>query len=212
MTEDTSRRERKKLKTRLELVAAARQLIADGGVADLRVADITAKVDVALGTFYSYFETKDDVVEAVVAEVLGPFADAAGDYGDQAEDPAVAMSVAIQELARICATAPDIPRLLVRLDDASARFERIVWHRAEPLITRAIDSGRFRVAGNDPEFVVRVVLAAVFAMLRAREGTGVDLDPQDAALLGLQLVGIDHDEALAISSLKQPELAVGAAV
>lgn len=210
MVEEMSRRERKKVKTRRELVEAASHLISVGGVAELRVADITDKVDVALGTFYSYFETKDDIVEAVVADVLGPLADAVGDYGDRADDPAVAMSVGIRELVRICEQNPELPQLLVRLDDAGGRFERILWARASPIIGRAIASGRFRVGGAPPDLVVKLAIAAVFTMLRTGAEKGVVLDERDAAVLGLQLVGIEHDEAVAIAALDLPDFAAEA--
>lgn len=52
-----------------ELVAAARRMFAERGVTATSVADIVRTAGVAQGTFYLYFETKDDVVLAVVEEI-----------------------------------------------------------------------------------------------------------------------------------------------
>src|SRR5438309_22869 len=113
-----SRRERKRLRMRNELLDAARALIAERGVSGLRVSDVTERTDMALGSFYSHFETKDDIVAAVVAETVTSLADAIGDVGDHLDDPAEAMSVGVRKLIELCRTDPELARLLVKLDDA----------------------------------------------------------------------------------------------
>lgn len=51
------------------LVEAAAALFAERGVANTAVSDIVKAAGVAQGTFYLYFQTKDDVVLAVVDEL-----------------------------------------------------------------------------------------------------------------------------------------------
>jgi AcrR family transcriptional regulator len=59
---------RKAARTRLKLLAAAAELLADGGeAAALRVGDVARRAGLAHGTFYRYFEDRQAVVEAVVA-------------------------------------------------------------------------------------------------------------------------------------------------
>lgn len=209
MTTEPNRRERKKQRTRTELVAAARELIAESGVAELRVSDITDRVDVALGTFYSYFDGKDDVVEAVVAEALRPLADAVGDYGDTADDPAIATAVGVTELIRTCSDDPQLARLLIRLEDAEPRFERILWDRAAPIIRRAIETEHFTVGRNDTDLVVKVAIAAVFAAIKARSELEIADAPKDVAVLVLQMLGVDHERAAAIVAQDLPVIAPG---
>jgi AcrR family transcriptional regulator len=59
---------------RSDLLAAAAELCAERGFSAVAVADITAKAGVAIGTFYRFFDTKDDVVtgirEAALVEVV----------------------------------------------------------------------------------------------------------------------------------------------
>jgi AcrR family transcriptional regulator len=54
---------------RAELVSAASRVFADRGVANTAVSDIVKAAGVAQGTFYLYFDSKDDVVLAVVGQI-----------------------------------------------------------------------------------------------------------------------------------------------
>jgi AcrR family transcriptional regulator len=51
---------------RRDLVLAAYQLIAESGLEELRTRDIAAKVGINISTLHYYFETKEDLIEAVV--------------------------------------------------------------------------------------------------------------------------------------------------
>src|ERR1019366_10151396 len=62
------RRQRRANETRLRLFRCALQLIAERGLSDVTVEDITEAADVGKGTFFNYFETKDQVL-GVMAEI-----------------------------------------------------------------------------------------------------------------------------------------------
>lgn len=61
----TSRGER----TRAALVAAARKIFERDGYLNVRLSDIPAEAGSASGTFYTYFNGKEEIFEAVLAEV-----------------------------------------------------------------------------------------------------------------------------------------------
>lgn len=72
MDTPTSRGDR----TRLRLLAAAREVFEDLGFQDSKLSDITAKAECSTGTFYLYFTDKKDVLhvilEQVQSEMLNP--------------------------------------------------------------------------------------------------------------------------------------------
>jgi AcrR family transcriptional regulator len=197
----TTRVSRKRERTRSELLGAARALIAERGVADLRVSDVTERTDVALGSFYNHFETKGHIVEAILADTVSALADAIGDVGDHLDDPAEAMSVGVRRLVGLVDSDPDLARLLVRLEDAEPRFERMIWERSERIMRRGIESGRFRV--EDGTLALTIAIAGVLATIRARVDGRVGADAgTDCATALLRAVGIPHREAVRIA--KEP--------
>lgn len=64
----TGRREERKAQNREKLLAAARTVFAEKGLGEATARDIVRATDLATGTFYNYFEDKEDVFRAVVRE------------------------------------------------------------------------------------------------------------------------------------------------
>jgi len=67
MNESLSRRERKKRETRQRLMEAALRLFQEQGYDRTTVGQIAEEADVAKGTFFNYFETKEAILPALVA-------------------------------------------------------------------------------------------------------------------------------------------------
>ncbi len=72
MTERTmsSRRERRKEETRQRLIEAALTLMQEKPFEYLTVEEITERADVAKGTFFSYFPTKEHLLQAYLHEMV----------------------------------------------------------------------------------------------------------------------------------------------
>lgn len=56
-----------------ELIEAAEELFRQDGYEQTTVSDIVRKVGVAQGTFYYYFESKDDIMDAVISHYIDNF-------------------------------------------------------------------------------------------------------------------------------------------
>src|SRR3981081_4844249 len=60
---------RRKQRPRAALIRAAQRLIADGKL-NVPVLEITQAADVGMGSFYNHFDSKEQLFEAAVADVL----------------------------------------------------------------------------------------------------------------------------------------------
>ena len=67
--EAAGRREELKAQNRDKLLAAARKVFAQKGLGAATARDIVRETDLASGTFYNYFNDKNDVFRALIAEL-----------------------------------------------------------------------------------------------------------------------------------------------
>ena len=63
------------LKTRANLLDAARAVVSEDGYEALRVEQVVAKAGVAKGTFFAHFKDKDALMEQLIAPVVDGFLD-----------------------------------------------------------------------------------------------------------------------------------------
>jgi AcrR family transcriptional regulator len=63
-------RDERKAQNREKLLVAARKVFAEKGVGAATARDIVRETDLATGTFYNYFEDKEDLFRAVLREFL----------------------------------------------------------------------------------------------------------------------------------------------
>src|SRR5438552_6119960 len=66
-----NRFERRRERTRQDLLAAATGVLAEKGLHRTKVADIAAAADVGVGTFYLHFSDKETLFDAVVEDTVG---------------------------------------------------------------------------------------------------------------------------------------------
>ena len=63
------RREERKAQNRAKLLAAARKVFAEKGLGAATARDIVRETDLASGTFYNYFDSKEEVFLALIEEL-----------------------------------------------------------------------------------------------------------------------------------------------
>jgi AcrR family transcriptional regulator len=190
---ELSRTARRQAKTRADLIEAAREIIAQRGLDGLRVSDVTARADVAFGTFYNQFKTKDDIVEAVVAETIVGLA-ASIEESPAFADPAEALVASTCAIVRVAYDDPSLARLLVNLEQAEARFERIIRPQAGALLERGVAERVFAI--DDLETTLTMSIAASFEVIRGvldgRLGSHADLT---CAEMLLRMAGVARQRA-----------------
>src|SRR4029453_622472 len=110
------RHARRRERTRGRLVEAARTLFARQGVDSTPINEITEKADGGFGSFSNPFESKEAIVEAVLAETVAAQGAAIEAVTRDLDDPAEIVAAAHRYFADLARSDPDWAWLLVRLD------------------------------------------------------------------------------------------------
>jgi AcrR family transcriptional regulator len=108
------RRARKKLAVRDRLLAEARRLFRAHGLAGAGVADIAEAADVAPGTFFNYFASKDALVAELTTHALDPLVALLEGPGEAGPRVAAFFERAPEALAPAYAELGDLFRPLLR--------------------------------------------------------------------------------------------------
>jgi AcrR family transcriptional regulator len=194
-----TRTERQRVRTRRQLLDAGRSLIAAKGVGGLRIQEITEQADIALGSFYNYFGSKEELLEAVITESLSDLASAVITNVEDDTDPAEVVALANLRVIRLAYDEPDFARLIVNIGHSEAVFGDAVHAPARIAVERGIESGRFVVA--DIEVLLTAVIGGAFALIReildGRHGTHAH---EAFARYVLAALGVSPVEAEAIVS------------
>ncbi|MDX9758361.1 MAG: TetR/AcrR family transcriptional regulator [Bacteroidota bacterium] len=74
-----SRKERERLYKRQEIIVAARAVFAIRGFAAATLDEIAERAEFGKGTLYSYFESKEELFETVIADIFDEFVSIAAD-------------------------------------------------------------------------------------------------------------------------------------
>lgn len=192
-----TRTERQRLRSRRSLLDAGRKLIAAKGVAGLRIQEITAQADIALGSFYNYFASKTELLEAIITETLSDLASAVITNLDDDGDPAEVVALASLRIIRLAYDEPDFASLIVNIGHSESVFGDAVYPHARIAVERGIDSGRFVVA--DIGVLLTVVIGGAFALIREiLDGRRAGYAHGAFARYVLSALGLPPEEAAAL--------------
>ncbi len=110
--------QKRTLRTRARLTAAAEDLIQASGYEALRVEDVVQAAGVAKGTFFAHFRDKDALMEILLAEKLNAFLDKAEAGAPPTTVPEIIG--ALDELHRFMTVERYVFDLLIRYSGATA--------------------------------------------------------------------------------------------
>lgn len=202
----SERVERRKARTRAALLAAARELFAAHGLERTTIAEIAERADVAIGSFYNYFATKEELLEELLKDELSAQLALLQGRQAQVEDPAEKISVAHRHLVRAAQSDPDWAWLMVRLDVPYRAAWATLGNAAEADLRAGIEAGRFEVS-NAP-LALNASGGALFAVIQAELARGVSATADSEHAEGvLRSFGVTPAEAGEIARRPLPELA-----
>jgi AcrR family transcriptional regulator len=158
-----NRQDRRRARTRAELLVAAKRLLASKGFHGTKIADIAAAADVGTGTFYLHFPTK----EALFADLVKETSLRAKDEMDRAKapfaDPRDQVRVAIETFFRFADRNRDVFKILfghsAQFDDLLREVHQIFILDVEENNAHGVAAGAFK------PFRSAIVAQAIVGML-----------------------------------------------
>ena len=189
-----TRSERRRLRTREDLLSAIRNLTAEHGVEGVTIRNIADEADIAVGGFYSYFDSKEALLNEAASEILfnmGEVIDAANAH---LENPADVIATAFSTSNRLTSADPILGWFLVRITDHSSEWTASLMERLVRDVARGVDLGIFKV----PDVALATDLVAACALTFARNRLTGRLGEDGVvhfAHLALRLLGVDDDVA-----------------
>lgn len=163
------------------------------GVEGLRIDQITERADVALGTFYNHFDSKEQIVDAVVDEAIESLLEAITESSD-APHPEEAAIAPLRRIIRLTTDDPSLAALVVGLDQAGATFMRAVVPYAVRELQRGVAEGRYVIP--DVDVAVTGVIGGTLAVMRRILDGDFPADADRAyAEWVLRSFGVDGDTA-----------------
>lgn len=201
-----NRLERRKQRTRAALIRAAQTLIAQGRLA-VPVLEITQLADVGMGSFYNHFDSKEQLFDAAVADVLDSYGALLDTLTAQMEDPAEIFAASFRLTGRFFRRRPEESRILLANWGTLMSSDRGLAPRALRDIKAATAAGRFRL--EDPELALAVSAGILMGL-----GALLQKDPErdDAATTDavtedlLRMFGMSARAAHAVCTRALPEV------
>lgn len=208
-----TRIDRRKARTRRALVDAAKRIVATRGTTDVSIQEITDEADVGFGSFYNHFESKADLFEVAVAEVLESYGAQLDRACEGIDDQAERYAIGIRQTARLAITAPAVAQVLAVSGSAYLLSDHGLAPRALRDIEAGIAAGRFHV--DNPTVALVTTAGCLFAFVNVRLAAPDTLDDDDADELAeqlLRMLGMTPRAARAVAHRPLPTLPDPAAI
>lgn len=199
------RRERKAEQTRRRILEAAQKQMALGGPESITIQVVTEGADIGQGTFYNYFKSRDELVDAVIVDVVENLGRRLDAMTKDMTDAAEIYSFSLRHLMHTAVSDPVWGWFMVRLGIAQDGLLDALGPRASRDIQIGIDSGRFDI--DDVKLASAMTFGSLLAVMHDYLDTDRKEDPSSAyAESLLRMVGITPAEAKEIAHRPLPVL------
>jgi TetR/AcrR family transcriptional regulator len=198
-----AKRERRKEARPGELLAAALDLFVEKGFAATRAEEVAARAGVSKGTLFLYFQSKEDLLKAVVREnISGHFKEWNETFDNFKGTSAEMVTLCMNEWwQRVGATkASGIEKLMLseagNFPDIAAFYRQEVVEPGQSLIRRILQRGRDRGEFRDMDLdyaVFSIISPMIFMMLAKHSAatcvsTGACIEPEKYIASQLQII------------------------
>lgn len=200
---------RRRLRTRARLLDAARRLIAQKAIEATPIAEITETADVAVGSFYNHFESKEELVQAVVADTMEKHGADVDRATAGMSDPAEVLAASVRLTVRKVGSDPIWGWFVVRTNSLIPGLKESLGRRLARDLRKGFRAGRF--AAYNEKTMVAAIGGAVVGVMQSRLLGDVPADADlHLAKEVLCMLGLRPEEATEIANRPVPEQAEAA--
>src|SRR5438046_6707355 len=143
----SNRFERRRERTRQELLAAATRVLAEKGVDRTKITDIAAAADVGVGTFYLHFPDKEALFDAVVEETVRRLKATVDAAREKARGPLAKVQAANRAFFRFARDNREVFKIVfghaAAFNDLIRRAQALFIADLEKTVREGITSGAF---------------------------------------------------------------------
>ena len=161
---------------RQRMIDAAVELAATGGYDAVQMRDVAALAEVALGTLYRHYPSKDHLLLAALAEQAEALRDRMAQRPPEGGDPAARTADVLRRATRALARRPDLTAALVTALTSPESDTAADKHRVETVLRTIITTAIDGTTIDDPDGVVRTLGYVWLAVLSAWVGGTLDTD------------------------------------
>lgn len=162
-----NRFERRRERTRHDLLAAATRVLAEKGLHETKVADIASAADVGVGTFYLHFATKEALFDGVVEDTVARLKAAVDAERARAEDPVARIRAANAALFRFARDNREVFRIVfghaAAYNDLIRRAQGLFIADIETMVREGVAAGA--LAPLPPALVAQAVIGMTTQLL-----------------------------------------------
>jgi len=191
--------------TRAKLLRAAMELMGERGMDNVTIGDITDRAEVAVGSFYNHFGTREALQQAVLRDMVGAFGEGVDQLHDQGLSPVEVMCAAARLAYRRAMADRTWGWFLIRSNDKGGLVTRGLGRRLHRDLERANEQGLITLPNLDHMAIgiAGLVLNFISAGLHG------ELDDCDGTAVGQTLliaIGVAPATAIKIAAMDLPYL------
>jgi AcrR family transcriptional regulator len=188
-----NRFERRRERTRHELLAAAERVLAEKGLHETKISDIAAAADVGVGTFYLHFPTKDALFDAVVEDTMRRFKATIDAARESVDDPIGKMRAANAAFCRFACDNREVFRIVfghaAAYNEVIRRAQALFAADVEESYREGVAKGVF--AALPPALVAQAVIGMATQVLSWwTEHESVSIESLHETMFTLSIEGI----------------------
>lgn len=184
----------KRDKTRNRLLMAAQGLVIEGGFAALTVNNLTDRAEVALGTFYNYYRTREDVLEDMWELWVAAHEVDAVAITEGMHDSLAIVATKVRQTMHQSTPGSDLGRLLFECNLPTERYILKIRRFFKQDLEAGMACGAFKV--DNEVIVISMVSGSIYGVMQDINRGVLEVSAIDeVAEMTLRLLGVPPEVA-----------------